>query len=112
MSTPTLVEAFYRRLWNNGDLSAASELISEGFSFRGSLGVSMQGRAAFLDYVRSVREALGIHAGRLRGYQPTGKPVHWFGAALFFWQEELISDLWVLGDLAGLDAVLEANATA
>lgn len=134
MSTPKLVEAFYRRIWDEGELGAASELLSEEFRFRGSLGMEMRGRAAFLEYVRSVRGALaeyrceildcvaeadkafakmrfgGKHVGVFRGYKPTGKPVHWLGAALFRFEAGKIAELWVLGDVAGLEAVLKENA--
>ena len=134
MSTPSAVEAFYARIWNGGDLSAASELLSEGFSFRGSLGSELQGRDTFTEYVRSVRVALadyhceildcvteenkafakihfsGIHVAPFRGHQPTRKSVHWLGAALFTFDGTVISELWVLGDLVGLDAVLQSNA--
>jgi predicted ester cyclase len=136
MSTPSLVEAFYSRIWNQGDLAATSDLLSKEFCFRGSLGVELRGSDAFGDYVRSVRGALadyhceildcvaeqdrafakmrfsGIHVAPFRGYQPTGRPVHWLGAALFLLDGELISELWVLGDLVGLDGVLQANAKA
>ena len=136
MSTPNLVEAFYSRIWNEGDLAAASDLLAEGFSFRGSLGGEMRGREAFKDYVQSVRATLadyhceildcvternkafakvrfaGRHVAILRGFQATGKRVHWLGAALFFWQGNRINELWVLGDLGGLDGILQANAEA
>jgi steroid delta-isomerase-like uncharacterized protein len=136
MSTPHLVEAFYARIWNAGDLAAASQLLSDDFCFRGSLGRQMRGRDAFLEYVRSVRGVLadyrceildsvaegsrafakmrfgGVHVAPFRGYQPTGKPVHWLGAALFQFDAGRIAELWVLGDLAGLDAVLQENARA
>lgn len=46
MSTPLLVEAFYKRIWDAGDLAAASELLSEEFCFRGSPGREMRGRDA------------------------------------------------------------------
>jgi len=134
MSTPTLVESFYSRIWNNGELTASSELLSKDFHFRGSLGAEMRGHDAFGEYVRSVRTALadfrceildcvaeenkafakmrftGIHVGTFRGHNPTGRPVHWLGAALFVLEGGLVAELWVLGDLAGLDAVLEMNA--
>jgi steroid delta-isomerase-like uncharacterized protein len=136
MGTPSLVKAFYERIWNAGDLAAAPELLAEGFVFRGSLGSEMVGRGAFGDYVRSVRGALGgynceildcvaegdrafarmrfsgMHTGPFRGFQPTGKPVHWHGAALFRLERGLIAELWVLGDLAGLDQVLRQNQAA
>jgi steroid delta-isomerase-like uncharacterized protein len=136
MSTPRLVEEFYGRIWNTGDLPAVSDLLSEDFSFRGSLGPEMRGREPFTEYVRSVRTALadyrceilacvaegnhafakmrfsGRHVGPFRGFHATGKPVHWLGAALFRFEGRAIAELWVLGDLAGLDAVLEANESA
>ena len=54
MSVPSLVQAFYERIWNSGDLADASDLLSEDFIFRGSLGNELRGRDAFLQYVRSV----------------------------------------------------------
>jgi len=134
MSVPNLVKAFYGRIWNAGDLAAASDLLSEEFSFRGSLGSELRGRDAFSEYVRSVRGALanyhceivdcvaegnkafakmrfsGDHVAPFRGFEPSGKPVHWLGAALFVMDGEVISELWVLGDLAGLDAILRKNS--
>jgi steroid delta-isomerase-like uncharacterized protein len=136
MSSPALVTAFYDRLWNDGELDAADALLAEDFRFRGSLGAELRGRAAFLDYVRTVRGALadyrceilecvaegdqafaqmrfgGRHVGAFRGFEPTGKPVQWMGAALFRFEGGAIASLWVLGDLAGLDAVLRANQPA
>ena len=133
MTTPNLVSAFYERIWNAGDLGAVSELLIEDFSFRGSLGAELRGREAFKDYIRSVRGALanyrceiltcvaegeqafakmrfsGLHVAPLRGYRATGLPVEWLGAALFRFEREVIAELWVLGDLAGLDEVLKKN---
>ena len=135
MSVPNLVQAFYERIWNSGDLAAASDLLSEDFIFRGSLGNELRGRDAFLQYVRSVRGALanynceildcvtegnkafakmrfsGDHVAPFRGFKPTGKPVQWLGAALFVMDGKVISELWVLGALIALDALLQANAT-
>lgn len=136
MSTPNLVEAFYERIWNTGDLAAVSELLTEDFSFRGSLGTELRGREEFKDYVHSIRGVLanyrceilacvtegeqafakirfsGLHVAPFRGYRPTGLPVQWLGAALFRFERQAIAELWVLGDLSGLDAVLENNQTA
>jgi steroid delta-isomerase-like uncharacterized protein len=133
MSTPTAVATFYGRIWNAGDLGAVSDLLTPDFSFRGSLGTEMRGRDAFTDYVRSIRSALsdyrcdvsecvaegeqafarvtfsGRHVGVFRGFQPTGKLVSWVGAALFRFRGGQISSLWVLGDVAGLDAALREN---
>ena len=134
MSTPRLVEDFYERIWNDGNLDAAAELLTPEFSFRGSLGNEMRGREAFKNYVRSVRVALadyqceilscvaetnqafakmcfsGRHVAAFRGYEPTGKFVRWLGAALFRFEGSMIAELWVLGDLAGLDSLLRTQA--
>jgi predicted ester cyclase len=134
MSTPKLVEDFYERIWNDGDLAAAAELLTPGFSFRGSLGNEMRGREAFKNYVRGVRAALadyhceilscvaeenqafakmcfsGRHEAAFRGYEPTEKLVRWLGAALFKFEDSMIVELWVLGDLAGIDSLLKAQA--
>jgi len=133
MNTPSLVRDFYERIWNRGDLSAASDLLASDFLFRGSLGAELQGREPFKEYVLSVRRALadhcceiltcvaegnqafaqmrfsGRHVGLLRGHPPTGKRVHWLGAALFRFEHGVIAALWVLGDLTSLDAQLAAE---
>ena len=133
MSIPVLVEQFYERIWNSGDLGAASELLAETVQFRGSLGVDLQGRQAFLEYVRYVRDSLahyqcdilecvsegqqafakmrfsGVHVAPFRGYSPTNLPVQWLGAALFRFEADQIVEIWVLGDIAGLEAALKTN---
>lgn len=135
MSTPPLVEQFYERIWNAGDISATATILAENFAFRGSLGTDLQGIDAFIGYVNSVRTALaeynceildcvsegahafarmrfsGRHAAVFRGYGPTNQTVSWAGAALFTFDLHRIIGLWVLGDLAALDAQLEAQAT-
>ena len=133
MSVPKLIQQFYDRIWNAGDLEAVGDLLSDDFLFRGSLGSESKGREDFTDYVRSVRGSLsnyrceilecvteneqafakmrfsGVHTGQFRGYTPTGLPVHWLGAALFRFAEDSVAELWVLGDLTGLDALLKTN---
>jgi steroid delta-isomerase-like uncharacterized protein len=131
VNTRSLVNEFYDRIWNAGDLSATSDLLSADFSFRGSLGNQSIGRDAFGEYVCSIRAALaqyhceilecvtdderafakmrfsGTHVATFRGFQPTRKLVSWVGAAFFRCKDGLITELWVLGDLAGLDALLK-----
>ena len=134
MSTHPLVESFYARIWNSGD-EHVHDLLSQDFTFRGSLGTEAHGLGEFLAYVRSVRSSLGdyhcailecvtelpmafarmlfsgIHVAPFRGFAPAGRQVQWHGAALFTFREGLISELWVLGDLAGLDKCLKVNAS-
>lgn len=134
MSTPTLVTQFYERIWNEGDLSAIADTLSEDFCFRGSLGAELRGCNAFEGYVRSVRQALasyrceilgcvseadqafakmrfsGLHVDSFRGYPGTGKAVEWLGAAFFSFKSDLIVDLWVVADLSALDLALKHNS--
>jgi steroid delta-isomerase-like uncharacterized protein len=133
MSTPKLVESFYARIWNAGDLTAVPDLLHPDFHFRGSLGAELHGHEAFKDYVRAVRHALadyrceilacvaegntasakmkfsGRHVASFRGFPATGKPVHWLASAWFRFDGEAIADLWVVSDIAVLDALLTAN---
>src|SRR5258705_13908829 len=52
-----LVRRYYEEMWNHWDFALADELIDEGVGFRGSLGVSVQGRERFKEYMRTVRRA-------------------------------------------------------
>ena len=134
MSTPHLVKAFYERIWNDGDLQAVTELLATRFVFRGSLGNETRCQEDFKEYVRLVRESLsdycceiidcvsegdrafarmrfsGLHTGMFRGFAPTNRTVCWEGAALFRFEGGVIAELWVLGDLSGLDRALRDNA--
>jgi predicted ester cyclase len=134
MSVHPLVEAFYARIWNAGQ-EYVDDLLTEDFAFRGSLGAETTGRTAFMDYVCQVRGSLaqyhceilscvteapsafarmrfsGLHVAPFRGFEPTGKPVQWEGAALFTFRGDAIAALWVLGDVAGLDSQLQHNAS-
>ena len=97
MSVPSLVSAFYERIWNAGDLNAAKELLTEDFVFRGSLGSESRGIVEFCGYVQSVRNSLsgyrcevlecvsennkafakmrfsGLHSAHFRGYRKRPK---------------------------------------
>jgi predicted ester cyclase len=129
------VERFYRDLWDNHDKEAIPEVLHEDFTFRGSLGQEKRGHPGFAEYVDMVHAALGdykctiddlvveppkvfarmsfagIHRGLFMGCAPTGKEVRWAGAALFTFRGRKIADVWVLGDLKGLEAQLKENET-
>lgn len=130
----TVIHQFYADVWNRHDTSAIPVLLHPHFTFRGSLGQSKTGHAEFADYVDFVHQALdayrcdildlvaernqcfarmrfsGIHRGDFFSYKPTGKKVEWAGAALFTFEDELVTDLWVLGDVHGLLQQLERNS--
>jgi predicted ester cyclase len=134
MSPQQIVQDFYDRVWNRLERAAIPELIHPDFTFRGSLGPTMTGHAAFSAYVDAVTEALtdyrctildlvtegerafarmrfeGIHRAPFLGFSPTGQRVDWAGAALFTLKGDKIADLWVLGDLQGLREQLQRNA--
>jgi predicted ester cyclase len=133
MSVHPLVDAFYTRIWNDGDMGAIDEIISPDFSFRGSLGTELRGLEEFRGYAQGIRSALadyrceilecvtegnkafakmrfsGRHLGTFRGFLPTGKSVEWLGAAFFTFHQSRIVSVWVLGDLAGLDEMLRGH---
>lgn len=92
---PPLVASFYERIWNAGDGAAVPELLSTEFAFRGSLGTQLTGHAAFWEYVCGIRAALDHYRCEILECVSEG---------------ERIRELWVLGDLVALDALLKSNA--
>lgn len=125
-----LVQRFYDEIWNRYNKEVIPEIIASDFVFRGSLGLNRRGREEFVEYLDMVHRSLadyrctiiemvfetsrvfakmefsGIHEGELLGYPATGNEVTWDGAALFHFSGGLISTLWVLGDIKGLERQL------
>ena len=121
-----LVRHYYEEMWNRWDFALADALIAAGIDFRGSLGVSVQGREGFKEYMRSVRRAFpdfhnqieeliaegdnvvarltytGTHEGELFGIAPTGRKISYAGVAIFRIAEVRIAAGWVLGDVHAL----------
>jgi predicted ester cyclase len=134
MQPRRLVNRFYDEVWNRADTSIIPQLFHEDCVFRGSLGAERRGHEELADYVREVTGALsgyrcdietlvverdrafakmrftGRHTGPFLGFAPTGAELAWAGAALFETEGGRIRSLWVLGDLAGLTALLERQA--
>ena len=126
-----LVDRFYGEMWNEVNLLVAPEILHPEVSFRGSIGLGASGRTEVCNYISMVTTALsdyrcdvqsvianddraavkvcfsGIHVGEFLGYQPTGRGVEWMGAGFFASTEDLLRDIWVLGDMATLKAQLE-----
>jgi steroid delta-isomerase-like uncharacterized protein len=127
-----LVVRFYEEVWNRRDLSVIPAILAPDITFRGSLGLVKNGHAEFVDYVKTVTDALadyrcdiqtmivegdhvaarmvfsGRHRAPFLGFRPTGQRVEWAGAAFFTFEHGLVSDLWVLGDLRALYQQLAA----
>jgi predicted ester cyclase len=101
-------------------------LIAEQISFRGSLGMSVHGRGAFLGYMQTVQRAFpdfhnrieeliaegdrvvarltytGTHHGELFGIEATGRRVTYAGVAIFCISDGAVVEGWVLGDTGAL----------
>lgn len=123
MSVRELVQLFYEKFWNEIDFGMADEILHPDVTFRGSVGIGATGRQEVCDYVRMVTTALsgyrcdvvsliteggnaaarvrfsGLHVGEFLGFPPTGRHVEWTGAAFFVGEENMLFDIWVLGDL-------------
>jgi predicted ester cyclase len=128
-----LVNDFYQKLWDAHDKDAMVNVLASDFTFRGSLGQEKRGHQGFADYVDLVHSALadykchiielvaeehkvfakmsftGIHYSPFMGFEPTGERVTWSGSALFTIANNLIVDVWVLGDLKSLQDQLETQ---
>lgn len=129
----TQVQRFYQVLWDAHDKEAIPSILHEDFTFRGSLGLEEKGHSGFADYVDMVHNALGdyqciieelveegdkvfakmsftgIHRDDFMGYPPSHRRVTWNGCALFTFEGDRISDVWVLGDLKSLENQLRQN---
>ncbi len=117
--------------WNKKKFDEIPNVLHEDFLFRGSLGQEKRGHAGFEGYAITVHAALsnykciiedlvvqpkkvfakmtfsGIHNSEFMSYPATNKRVSWAGAALFIFSGEKVSNLWVLGDLKGLEHQLD-----
>lgn len=122
-SAHDLVRRFYERLWNEWDNAAVDDTLAPDITFRGSLGTSTTGRDQWrayrdqiqrgapdfhneiLDLVSDGHRAAarlrysGTHLGPLLGIPATGRQFVYSGAAFFTTADDLITDIWVLGDL-------------
>jgi steroid delta-isomerase-like uncharacterized protein len=128
-----LVTQFYQRLWNSWDDEAVERVLSEGFSFRGTLGDETVGRDGWRRYRDTIRRAApdftntivelivdgeraaarlnytGTHRGPLLGVAGIGRAFGYSGAAFFRSSRGQLVGAWVLGDIDGLRRQLGAG---
>jgi predicted ester cyclase len=121
-----LVEEYYDVLWNEKKLESAHHFLDSNISFRGSLGMRVEGINGFCDYAKMLFGAFpnlyhviedvvvegdkaavrvvytGTHSGKLFGFEPTGNRIRYSGASFFKFENDKIVDAWVLGDLNAL----------
>ena len=122
----SLVEQFYRELWNKFDKTKIQTLLTQNFKFRGSLGQYKTGHSEFSDYIEFIQQFspdffnkiedmisgenkvfakvkyTGTHQGKIFNIEPTYKEFSYYGAAIFSFENHYISEVWVLGDIYGL----------
>ena len=127
------VRKFYNVIWDEYDKNEIPSVLHEDLTFRGSLGLEKRGHEGFIEYLDFVHKALGgyasiiedlieednkvvakmtftgVHQNDFMGYPPTDNRVSWKGCALFTFKGDLIADVWVLGDLKGLEDELKRN---
>lgn len=134
MSDPhaDLIDRFYNDMWNSFDTSVFGEILQPEVRFRGSLGQTKVGfdeLAEYVDYIQAfapdfhntVVETIsethrtfarlsftGTHQGEVFGVAPTGRRFEYSGAAVFTFVDNLIAEVWVLGDIHGLLQQLES----
>ena len=130
-----LIDRFYNEMWNRFDKSVFGEILDPKIHFRGSLGQTKVGFDEFGEYVDYIQafasdfhnkvhstiteehrtfarlSYTGTHQGEVFGLTPTGKRFEYSGAAVFTFTHDLISDVWVLGDLYGLTQQLSVDTT-
>jgi predicted ester cyclase len=121
-----LIERFYNDMWNRFDTGLLIDVVSPEIRFRGSLGQTRTGIPELIEYVEFIRafapdfhnivvdtisqghrtfaklSYTGTHRGELFGISPTGRRFEYSGAAVFTFDHNLISEVWVLGDIYGL----------
>ncbi len=136
MPTPParLVRRFYDEVWNRADETVAREILHRDFRFRASLGPERRGPDGFIDYMRSIHQALGdytctivdliatkdraaarmifkgVHRARFFDVEATGRAISWTGGAFFKTEGNQIAELWVLGDIDSVKRQLGAAA--
>jgi len=128
-----IVRVFYKGLWDHADKSLIPQIFHPGFSFRGSLGLTLFGHEQFAGYVDYVTGSLGnytsdilalveegdrvcgklrfhgIHRSEMFGIPPSGRHVWWYGMPIFTFDGAKVRDLFVLGDVHGLIRRLKAE---
>lgn len=126
----TQVRKFYSEIWNSQNYAEIPNVLHKDITFRGSLGIEKAGHSGFREYVEYVHACLGnyhcrvedmvaqsgkvfakmkfsgLHHAEFLGFAPTFHEVAWAGAALFTFAGNKVANLWVLGDLKGLELQL------
>jgi steroid delta-isomerase-like uncharacterized protein len=138
-SAQELVERYYYKGWNKGDVNVIKEVMTVDVKFRGALGRRpKKGQEAVIEYMQSAHRALarnlvkidnlvisenwskvaarvthrGVHKGNFFGVEGSGHEVSWSAAAFFIISNGVISDVWILGDVDSLKNEIGAEQDA
>ena len=128
-----IIEEYYENIWNEQKLDQAHHFLHSAITFRGSLGMRVEGINGFNDYAKMLFSAFsnlyhviedvvvegdkaavrlvysGMHTGKLFGFEPTGNRIRYSGACFFKFEDDKIVDAWVLGDLNALYGQLNVS---
>lgn len=121
-----IIRRFVEEIPNLGNLAAADELFTSGFTLHFPNMPPIEGteafneipaaiRTAFPDLVETIEELIaegdrvverltlrGTHLGEFMGIAPTGKPVSWTAIAVYRLEGARIAECWVEPNLLGL----------
>ena len=121
-----LIQRFYNNLWNKFDKSQIPNLLKKDFKFRGTFGHVTNGYNDFskaVDFVKNFSpdqkitildiisennksfakiKFSGTHKGKIFDINATNKKFSYIGCAIFTFEDNLIKELWVLGDIYNL----------
>lgn len=121
-----VVRRFWQRLFHEGALEEAADLVTPDLAWRGSLGATASDLAGFLAYARAAAEGMpdlrvelaevlerdgrvaarlvfrATHAGPLLGVPATGERVEYVGAGFFDVVDGRVARAWVVGDTLAL----------
>jgi predicted ester cyclase len=121
-----IIRRFVEQIPNMGNLDAAEELLTSGFTLHFPNMPAIKGaeafneiptaiRTAFPDLVETIEELIaegdrvverftlrGTHLGEFMGIAPTGPPVSWTAMAFYRLEDGRIAECWVEANLLGL----------
>jgi steroid delta-isomerase-like uncharacterized protein len=125
-----VVRRFYDDLWNKFDTDVADAILSRDVVFRGTLQDSSHDFVGFTAYVREIQVGFpdfyqridnlwvdgstciarmhwsATHTGTFRGLAATDRAFAYPGVAVFQFADELISEVWAVGDTHGMWSVI------
>ncbi|MCB0213770.1 MAG: ester cyclase [Anaerolineae bacterium] len=125
-----IVKEFIRKIWNEGDIDAASDFIAATYTIHHDPGDPWEGMtldlAGFQDRVRKSRQPVpdqqfilqemfeneasvaitwlwqGTHLGNIANFPPSGKKIQMSGATVYYFEDDRITGHWQIVDRLGV----------